>query len=207
MTLDVRFRPLERWPLPSTPRDQRRRRHTFRMAWNETLALLEKELGYLDARDVVIEVALQPGHIRLDGWPRADAPDPSHPGVAISFASKHGPLRYLTDTHEWWRHNVHAIALGLQALRAVDRYGITHRAEQYQGWAALPPATSGAVAAAVGVLARVAGEEPADDLSVEERLSLYRRALKVAHPDQGGTAERFAEVREAGRVLGVVTDR
>jgi hypothetical protein len=39
------------------------------------------------------------------------------------------------------RMNARAIALGLEALRKVDRYRITKRGEQYTGWSALPPAT------------------------------------------------------------------
>jgi hypothetical protein len=39
------------------------------------------------------------------------------------------------------RMNARAIALGLEALRKVDRYRITKRGERYTGWSALPPAT------------------------------------------------------------------
>ncbi len=73
--------------------------------------------------------------------------------VVISFVvfSLHGPLRYATDAHErqyaglgmeGWQADVGAIALALTALRAVDRYGVSRRGEQYTGWRALP-ATSG----------------------------------------------------------------
>jgi hypothetical protein len=195
--VDVRFRPLDRWPLASTPADKRRSRWTFKAAWGDTLALLEDELAALNATDVVIEVALRPEEIRLDGWPRAGA-NPSHPGVAVSFTSKYGPLRYITDRHEFWQHNVRAIALGLQALRAVDRYGITHRAEQYKGWAALPAGTDHAM----GVLFAAVGEDPRA-LENAERERLYRRAVKAAHPDTGGDAERFREVQAAAEALGL----
>jgi hypothetical protein len=196
--MDVRFRPLDRWPLPSTPADKRRGPSTFRTHWNSTLDLLEREPGYLGARDIVIEVALDPSDIRIDGWPRANAREPRHPGVAISFESKHGPLRYLTDAHTLWRHNVHGIALGLQALRAVDRYGITHRAEQYKGWAALPPGTD----AALSVLFDIIGEMPRA-LDNGEREKLYRRALRAAHPDSGGNRELFDRVQAAAASLGL----
>lgn len=45
-------------------------------------------------------------------------------------------LVYATDCCEFWQHNVRSIALGLQALRAVDRYGISRRGEQYAGFKA-----------------------------------------------------------------------
>lgn len=196
--MDVRFRTLDRWPIESTPSYKRRGRSTFRMAWGDTLALLETELGHLKASDIVIEVGLRPDDIRIDGWPRANAAEPSHPGVVISFASKHGPLRYLTDTHAWWHHNVHAIALSLQALRAVDRYGVTHRAEQYKGWAALPAGTDSASA----ILFAAVGEQPRQ-LANGEAKELYRRAAKATHPDHGGDAARFREVQAAADALGL----
>lgn len=36
-----------------------------------------------------------------------------------------------------WQINLRAIALGLEALRKLDRYGITSRGEQYTGWRAI----------------------------------------------------------------------
>lgn len=47
-------------------------------------------------------------------------------------------LSYPCDSCDNWQHNVRSIALALQALRAVDRYGVTRRAEQYRGWGKLP---------------------------------------------------------------------
>jgi hypothetical protein len=143
--------------------------------------LLDKELRALGARRVVIQLALQEGNIRLDGWPRAAA-RPAHSGVVIAFESKHGPLKYHSDQFTGWQDNLRAIALGLEALRAVDRYGITRRGEQYQGWKALP-----------------AGESS----DVERGRDLIRQygsipeALKATHPDHGGDAEDFQAVQAA----------
>src|SRR5690606_5164123 len=75
--------------------------------------------------------------IRLDGLPRANA-RPGHQGVVLAFDSKYGPLKYATDTFDRWQDNLRAIALGLESLRRVDRYGITKRGEQYTGWRQLP---------------------------------------------------------------------
>ncbi len=86
----------------------------------------------------MLQIDIREQALRLDGGLRANARPVDFPGVRISFESKHGPLTYATDTHEFWQHNVRGIALGLQALRAVDRYGVTKRGEQYTGWKALP---------------------------------------------------------------------
>jgi hypothetical protein len=56
--------------------------------------------------------------------------------VAVRAAESDDSRRlvYATDVCANWEHNVRSIALGLEALRAVDRYGITRRGEQYAGF-------------------------------------------------------------------------
>lgn len=193
--MDVRFHPLTDWPAKATPANARKSPYQFKADFNTTLSDLETELSALGARDIVIQVAADPADIRLDGWLRAGA-RVRHPGVVLSFESRHGPLRYLTDRYELWQHNLRAIALGLRALRAVDRYGITERGEQYTGWKALPVGTDGSDPLAL--LRQVA-----DVVGPADPKTLYRKALHAAHPDKGGSAERFAAVQEAGRKLGV----
>ena len=200
MTLDLRFHPLTEWPARPTPAAQRKSRYSFRARWDSTLELLEIELGHLRATDVIISAGLRPADIRIDGWPRSNAAEPAHPGVILSFASKHGPLRYLTDRYDGWKANVRAIALGLEALRAVDRYGITERGEQYVGWKAIP-ASTGNGEAPKELLYRVAGLHGA--LGGDDPKLIYRKALIAAHPDHGGSRELLEQVQDAGRKLGV----
>lgn len=137
----VAFEPIDRWEGVLTPPDQRRSRHTFRATYSETVDTLLYELGRLDVREVTIQLALGWGDIRRDGLPRAHA-KPSHPGVVVEF--EHPKLgrrvRYATDAHTLWEHNLRAIALTLEALRGVDRYGTTSRGEQYAGWQRALPA-------------------------------------------------------------------
>jgi hypothetical protein len=38
-----------------------------------------------------------------------------------------------------WQDNLRAVALGLEALRRVERYGIAQRGEQYAGWRRADP--------------------------------------------------------------------
>lgn len=202
-------RPIEEWPGSLTPVGQRTD-SPFTASWTDTVALLEKEVGMLAGREaeVVLQLAVSERDCRLDGWIRADA-KPSHPGVILAFESKHGPLRYSTDLHRsssWglkkylpgWQANVRAIALGLEALRKVDRYGIARGGEQYRGWKAIPQTTS--TEAPKELLFRVTGEPSPSD---RDTRSLYRWALRVAHPDQGGSRELLEQVMDAGRKLGV----
>lgn len=204
----VRFRPLGVWPWPET--SPRRSRHTFKAPWSSTVELLERELAHLHAHHVVIQADFADDDIRLDGWPRAGARAPAHPGVIVSFESDHGPLRYATDTHEWWQHNVRAIALGLEALRAVDRYGVTRSGEQYRGWNALPSGDPdlGPLEVAATLILRAAGTEHNGHYTVEDvivdpaaRSTVIRAALKRSHPDGGGDEATFEAVQRARRLL------
>ncbi len=178
----------------------------FRVAWASTLKLLGRELEYLAATDVVIEVDCGEGQIRLDGMLRADA-KVSSPAVRIAFGSKHGPLTYATDRYTGryyggnadWQENVRAIALALEALRKVDRYGVTRHGEQYAGWKQIEARSSMTREAALAVIERWSPE--ARDAPVERRL---RWAKAGAHPDRhGGDREAWDAVETAARVLGV----
>lgn len=192
------FRPL-RWAEASTPATSRRSRWTFKAGWQDTLNLLARELEYLGARDVVIEADFREQDLRLDGMPRSNARQPEHPGVRIAFESKYGPLVYSTDSCAFWQHNVRSIALGLEALRAVDRYGVTRRGEQYTGWKEISSAPADAPlsdADAWGVLSRLARLDPEDLPSDERIISLARR---YAHPDHGGTEQTWHDFIEASK--------
>lgn len=134
---DITFRPIDLWPGEQT---SWRKRAPFGAAWLSTIRLLERELTMLDAKNVVFQVALYEGQLRLDGKPKATA-KASHPGVILAFDSKYGPLKYAVDTFDVFTDNVRAIALAMEALRKVDRYGVTKRGEQYTGWRELPVKT------------------------------------------------------------------
>lgn len=176
--MQVRFRPISSWPAEFVPGH---RHDPFRASFGQTLQLLEFELDKLGASDVVIEAGFREQDIRLDGWPRSNAQQPSFPGVIVNFESHHGPLRYGTSMYVRWQANLRAIALGLEALRAVDRHGIGQRGEQYAGWKQL---TAGGPDVARGrtLIAHHGGE---------------RAARFATHPDQGGDAKDFADVQAA----------
>jgi hypothetical protein len=52
----------------------------------------------------------------------------------------------------------------------------------------------------LATLAGVAGYEVMPDLPAA---TIYRHALKKAHPDHGGSRELLEQVQDAGRALGV----
>lgn len=187
-------RPIQGWA-DSTPASQRRSRWTFRVGWSETIDLLMSELDKLGASNIVMQLDVDEKDIRLDGQLRANA-TPRHPGVRIVFDTrKHGTLAYETDSCAYWQHNVRSIALGLEALRAVDRYGITRSGEQYKGWRQLEAGP-----------ARRSPEQVLRDWAdsdgpVDEKM--WRAARSKSHPDRhDGDQTGWDEVEEAARQLG-----
>lgn len=205
MNLNATFRPIDTWP---GERTRSPKPSPFRASWPATLDLLKRELGHLAAREVVIQLALSDRDIRLDGYPRAHA-RPEHPGVILAFESKYGPLKYATDVFSDWQDNVRAIALGLEALRKVDRYGITRRGEQYTGWKALPQSTAPTMttAAAANWVCMLAGDPEITGEVVERSAhaftAAYRLAARRTHPDVAGEhrTQDFQQLQEAKRVL------
>jgi antitoxin (DNA-binding transcriptional repressor) of toxin-antitoxin stability system len=198
----------------------------FDSTWSATQQLLARELRAINARTIVLEVDFRERDLRLDGQLRADARCQS-PAVRLAFDSIHGPLVYATDRFvgrgykrrmDDWQHNVRAIALGLEALRKVDRYGITRRGEQYAGWKALPPG-SNAIAMggrtkteAAELIERIAiGDEgDARDRTVARIIAgdhpdfreIVRNAKAMAHPDrQDGNRALWDELERALHVL------
>lgn len=180
----------------------------FDSPWSKTLQLLGREVDALRGTNVVIEVDVPERAIRLDGALRADA-KASGPAVVVAFDSKHGPLQYRCDRFvtRWssqgpdWQHNVRAIALTLESLRAVDRYGATNTGQQYAGWKAIGSARANVplpTDQAWAVLRLLAGTPSDSGASADRIINLARRN---AHPDHGGTAETWAQFTEAQKAV------
>lgn len=128
------FRPLIAFPRPlKSPRKRAR----FDSSIDMTFSLLASELKAVKAKNAVLQLHIENGGLRADGLPKIALPSPE---VVLSFETDDRAVSMPCDTYTDWRDNVRAIALPLDSLRAVDRYGVTQNGEQYVGWAALPPA-------------------------------------------------------------------
>lgn len=199
--MEYRFRPIVAWPGAFTAR---RKPSPFRATYTDTLRLLDRELRHLGAREIVIQLALQEGDIRLDGLPRSGS-RPAHPGVILSFQSRYGPLSYPCDTFQTWESNLRAVAMSLEHLRAVDRYGVTRRGEQYRGWSALeaPKAETMTPTSAAFALFNLTVGHSADAILAdrEKMVAAYRDAVMRHHPDRGGDRAAFEQARQAKEIL------
>lgn len=198
------IRPIQQWPGEYT----RGRQHApFRASFTDTLELLRRELRMLNAKAVALQVAIPERDFRIDGYPRANA-KATHPGVILAFDSKYGPLQYPCDAFWDWQDNVRAIALAMEALRKVDRYGVTKRGEQYTGWKQLPAGTGNGATHMTHEYARdlllSCMKDPEQARHMLPLDQLYRRARARAHPDRhGGDRTLWDQVEHAARVLGV----
>lgn len=173
------WRPLPTWPYP----DQDVQPSRFDSTWTATLDLLEREIAAVDGQDPLIGIVAEPSQFTLGGQLRANA-KVGHRGVEVSFTRAGRRLTFHTATFARLADNLRAIALGLEALRKVDRYGITSGGEQYAGFAALE-----------------AGPIERGRRLVEEAGSV-EAALKRHHPDHGGHPRALQDVlayREARR--------
>lgn len=174
----------------------------FLAPWASTLDLVARELDYLRAEHTVLEleavdVAGPLGFITVHG-----------PRVRLSFDSRHGPLSYATgrygttDDPQPWKANVRAIALGLESLRRVDRYGIARAGEQYSGWLRLP---AGEPARSAGVLLELSGLVGLTTTQVVGDPGTFRRVYSAAarrlDPDAGGDPAAWARLQRARTIL------
>lgn len=206
----MKVAPIREWPGALT---RTRSRSLFKAGLRDTLELLDREIWHLtDTRaqraSAELLVAIPAGDAwRLDGRPRANA-IPEHPGVIFSIESKHGHLSYPCDTYTSWHDNLRAIAKALEALRMVDRYGVTKRGQQYRGFLAIEatvvPSAFADAADARHFLVQLVGT----GVVIGDRAALaklLRRAKFKSHPDKGGDDATFqrvslaeAKLREAG---------
>ena len=193
------FRPIEEWPGEPT-KPHARKSGRFKAKQPARLDLLERELNHLNARDIVVQAHLEREQIRNDGWPKSSA-RPKEPGVIVTFSNKkQEAFSYPCDTYEDWFDNLYAIALSLEALRAVDRYGVTRGAEQYQGFKRIAaPKTIDPRALAEAFICQHAGVS-LDDLRADLG-GAYTAAAKRLHPDIVKHDELFKQLQEHLRVL------
>lgn len=163
---------LPAWPYPSQDRIPSR----FQTSWARSLDKLQDEVERVGGRDVLIGIVIADDQLRLDGTPKTGF-KVRHPGAEVSFTAGGRRLTFHTDRYPTLHDNLHAIASGMEALRAVERYGITTTGQQYAGFAMLG-----------------AGDPHARGRELVTLHGSVNEALKATHPDKGGDAADFAAV-------------
>lgn len=113
--------------------------------------------------------------LRADGQMRADR-EPVDPGVAIYFQRAGKSLVFACDTFDMVRENLRALALTINALRGIERWGASQMMERaFSGFKQLEAENAGPSWWSVLQI-----DAHATASQVEEA---YRRLARIAHPD------------------------
>jgi hypothetical protein len=182
------------WPRTSPAARQRARfgqaesesrRTTTALSVDTAVQRLQAELWRLGAVDYVLSTNLP---ITAEGVFRS-LREPEDPGAAIYFRVA-GTQRVLA-CDRWTRvaDNVAAIAAHVDAIRAVDRYGVGTLDQAFAGYAALPASRAEEDWRVVlGVTANA---------TLDEVETAFRQLARDHHPDVGGSHEAMARLTTA----------
>ena len=149
---------------------------------------LLRELRLLGAKQVVLSTNVP---LRRDGLPYADFRRPADPGVAVYFDYRKRQMCFACDRYAWIEDNVRAIALTIEALRGIERWGASDMIERaFRGFTAIPETASRAWRDVLR-FDRNAMIQLAD---VDDR---FRRLAHERHPDHGGSDNEMRELLQA----------
>lgn len=146
---------------------------------------LERQLEALGATDAILSTNVE---LRLDGRPKAGRVEPFDTGAAIYFKLKGKDRCLACDRWQRVADNINALALHIDALRRIDRYGIGDMEQAFAGYTALPANAS------PWWTVLEFEQRPSDWLTVLKR---YHTLLKQHHPDRGGSVETMAKINAA----------
>lgn len=139
--------------------------------------------------------------IRGDGMPYADAARRrmDDPGVAVYFMFKNRPMVMAQDAYYDVAANFRSLALAIEAMRQIERHGGGVMMQKaFDGFAMLEaPAGSKPKRPWWEVLHYPANPDERKYLSIGELDARYKRLAKDAHPDAGGSAEEWNELKTA----------
>jgi hypothetical protein len=147
---------------------------------------LERELDKLQAKESVLSTNVS---LTLGGRPRGGE-NPADPGAAVYFRYNKKPTVLACDTYFRVADNIAAIAAHVEALRAIERYGVGTIEQALAGYKALP-ADSAANWRAVFGFSKDA-RPTVDDVD-----TAYKRLAKLKHPDVGGTEIEMLHLNRA----------
>lgn len=130
---------------------------------------------------------------RNDGLPYADArPKSGDSGIAVYFKHKGKQLCFACDCYLTVDDNMHAIALTIEALRGIARWGTGDMMEAaFTGFTALPAPGESDQNEWWKVLGLAVNASP------EQVKEAYRILVKKHHPDVGGDPELLRRVTAA----------
>jgi hypothetical protein len=127
--------------------------------------------------------------LRLDGLPYSNDRPPEDPGAAVYFRLNTQDRVLACDQWDRVADNVGAIAAHIEAMRAIDRYGVGTLDQAFAGYAALP--------AKGDTWRSTLGFGPDDVVTADAVQRAFRDRARQAHPDVGGSDQQMATLNAA----------
>jgi hypothetical protein len=213
-----RIKSIDKWPGDENPNPKN---SPFRANYGDTKSLLIYELSKLKTIESSIQLGMfvDRDDIKVIGTALKANARVHKPGVVLTFtrevSRKYNPatyndqvktidLSYPCDAFNSWQQNLRAIALSLEALRRVSRYGVF----SYETMAerlALPPADGKATSEddAIQFIATYSDFDEVDLRNNPSNLKdAYRQAAAALHPDRnGGDGILFTRLIDAKNFL------
>jgi hypothetical protein len=180
------------WPL-GYKRTPRRIHSRFKVTMDRSQRYLHNELKRLGARNIVVSTNIP---VRLDGGLYADWMNRKieDPGVALYFSYKGKDVVMCCDTYDKIWENVYALGKAIEAIRAIDRYGVSEFMERaFTGFRELP-AGDYVESKSVSCYDILGIEKNATEAEI--KAAFFAKA-KEAHPDKGGTPDQFDRLNKA----------
>lgn len=150
------------------------------------VARLTHELQLLRARNVIISTNLELR--KTDGLPKSSQTRMQQdPGAAVYFRLDGDPITFAVDKYDDVAQNLAAIAAHIGASRGIERWGVGTMRQIFQGYLAL------AAPEAINDWRVLLGEPS----TIAEARAAYYDAMRVAHPDAGGSDAQAAALNAA----------
>jgi len=163
------------WP-PGWRRTPARKGAAFDLSYDRALEDLAAEIRMLGGRSAIVTHN-----------PFRSGADPYDPGVSVWFDLEGARKVFACDRWHRVRDNVRAIALTINALRGIGRWGASDMlGRAFTGFDALPAPRS---------CWQILGVR--ETATADEIQAAWRDKLKAAHPDTGGSHAAMAEINAA----------
>ena len=171
------------WPA-GWPRTAQRQSGPYRTQLPGALKNLRDEIRLL-CGDAAVRTMLLSSNVTLG------AEAPADPGVVAYFTWDRQQISIPCDRWTRVEHNVQAIALTIEAMRAMDRHGAKHMIRaMFQGFTAIRgPGPK--------PWREVLGFGPAEQVTRSMVNERWKALARSAHPDAGGSEARMAEINAA----------
>ncbi len=151
---------------------------------SDALERLEQQLRLLGA---VAEILSTNVPVRLSGLPASGQREPDDPGAAIYFQLLKKDQVLACDRWKRVADNIAAIALHVDAVRRIERYGVGTLEQAFAGYTAIGPAPV-EWWLILGVKA---------DATLDQVEEAFRALAREHHPDRGGDPERMKQLTAA----------